>query len=108
MLVEIGNLGRESEKAQIRHFFPGLEQTLGCLPNPDPGLHKRVYSSLSVAKISSLLESGICKIGSILQKNGSTYAAQQNEEDVIGGCLKGALELNMDWILGPKGERKSV
>lgn len=54
-LVKMGNISQKNAGAQIRHFFPGLQQTLGCLPVPTPGLCKCIYSSLSVAKIPPVL-----------------------------------------------------
>lgn len=66
--LEMGNVGQGNAGAQIRHFFPGLQQTLGCLPVPTTGLCKCIYSSLSVAKIPSLPCSNICKISPLFRR----------------------------------------
>lgn len=37
VLLELGNIGQGNAGAQIRHFLPALQQTLGCLPVPLQG-----------------------------------------------------------------------
>lgn len=89
VLLELGNIGQGNAGAQIRHFLPALQQTLGCLPVPLQG-----YANAFTLLYQQPKYHCCCKATSVRsahsQKNGSKSAAQQNKEDTTRGCLKGA------------------